>query len=296
MEAYRDNIVYEQIKSISNRIDKKDNNKLVDFTTDNPINIVKWEPYNDIDIEVKRLELNDIEDILAQKELELATLEGALHAFELKYLRIVGVYFAELDDIRAKIAEAVAQLYLEDDRLQEEAARARAQARESAEASDTARSARDSISAPFNPSAAIKTLFREIAKRLHPDLGSDDEDRLRRHQFMAEANQAYRSGDEFRLQAIIREWDATLKSVSKDAITRFEQMIQKISQAKDRLRRIQITIDQLQHSDLNQLKERAEAERKDGEDLFLKMSEHLQREISQERARLSEILQRSSPR
>ena len=124
-----------------------------------PVNIVKWEPQNHIEIEIKHLELNEIEDTLAQKELELATLQGELHAFEIRYLRVVGVYFAELDDIRAKIAEAVAQLYLEDDRLQEEAARARAQARESAEASDTARSARDSISAPFNPSAAIKTLL-----------------------------------------------------------------------------------------------------------------------------------------
>jgi len=259
-----------------------------------PIDIVKWESHNHFEIEIKRLELNDIEDDLAQKELELVTLQGELYAFEIQYLRIVGVYFAELDDIRAQIAGALARLYLEDETLQEEAERARTQARESAEASEAARLARHAVFAPFNPSAELKTLFRDIAKRIHPDLGRDEEDRLRRHQWMAEANAAYRSGDASRLQAIIREWEAHLTSVSKDARTQLQQIIQKMSQVQDRLRIIKITIKQLRNSDMSQLKERAEKDEKDGEDLFLKMSEHLQREISQERARLSEILQRSS--
>lgn len=82
--------------------------------------------------------------------------------------------------------------------------------------------------------------------------------------------------------------------MSNDAITQLQQMIQKISQVKDRLRIIKITIKQLRNSDISQLKERAEEDEKDGEDLFLKMSDQLQREIIEERARLSEIWQRSS--
>ena len=258
------------------------------------IDIVKWESTNHFEMEIKRLELNKIEDDLAQKELELATLQGELYAFEIKYLRMVGVYFAELDDIRAKIAGALARLHVEDETLQEEAERARTQARESAEASEAAHLARESILAPFNPSAELKTRFRDLAKRIHPDYGRDEEDRLRRHQWMAEANAAYRSGDASRLQAIIREWEEHLNSVSNDAITQLQQMIQKISQVKDRLRIIKITIKQLRNSDISQLKERAEEDEKDGEDLLVKMSDQLQREIIEERARLSEIWQRSS--
>jgi hypothetical protein len=73
-------------------------------------------------------------------------------------------------------------------------------------------------------------------------------------------------------------------------------MIQKMSQVQDRLRIIQITIKQLRNSDMSQLKERSEKDEKDGEDLFVKMSDHLQRDIIEERARLSEILQRSAHR
>jgi hypothetical protein len=184
------------------------------------------------------------------------------------YLRIIGVYFAELDDIRAKIAGALARLHVEDETLQEEAERARTQARESAEASEAARSARESIFAPFNPSAELKTRFRDLAKRIHPDYGRDEADRLRRHQLMAEANAAYRSEDVSRLQAILREWEERLNSVSNDAVPQLQQMIQKISQVQDRLRIIKITIKkitikQLRNSDISQLKERAEEDEKD---------------------------------
>ena len=135
------------------------------------IDIVKWESTNHFEMEIKRLELNKIEDDLAQKELELATLQGELYAFEIKYLRMVGVYFAELDDIRAKIAGALARLHVEDETLQEEAERARTQARESAEASEAARLARESILAPLNPSAELKTRFRDLAKRILRTMG-----------------------------------------------------------------------------------------------------------------------------
>jgi hypothetical protein len=139
-------------------------------------------------------------------------------------------------------------------------------------------------------------LYRDIAKRLHPDLAGDEEDGLRRHQFMAEANKAYREGDESRLQAILREWEDSLKLVSQDLTTRLQHIIKKIFQVKERLRIINETMKQLQHSGLSQLKKRTEAEEKRGRDLFAKMSEQLQNEIIRERARLSEMLQRNAYR
>jgi hypothetical protein len=274
----------------------KTERELLLFDDEASTGVVKWESQDHIEIEFKRLELSDIESILVQKELELVTFQGEVYAFELKYLRIVGIYFAELDEIRAKIAEVRAQLNSGDEKLQEEAERARTQARESAEASEAASFARHSISAPFKPSVAIKKLFRNIAKRIHPDLARDEADSLRRHRFMAEANKAYRAEDALRLQALIREWEESLKSVSEDGRTELRQIIKKIFQAKERLRIIHETIKQLQSSDIGKLKKRAEAEEKKGGDLFSKLTQHLQDDIIQERARLSEMLQRNSYR
>lgn len=38
---------------------------------------------------------------LTQRELDLATLQAGLRAFEQQYLRVVGVAFAEIDDLEA---------------------------------------------------------------------------------------------------------------------------------------------------------------------------------------------------
>jgi len=52
---------------------------------------------------------------------------------------------------------------------------------------------------PFTPSENLKKLYREVAKRVHPDLATEESERQRRHELMAEANRAYAEGDEARL-------------------------------------------------------------------------------------------------
>lgn len=48
----------------------------------------------------KLAELGDLKSELTQRELELATIHGELRAFEIRYLRITGILYAELDEIR----------------------------------------------------------------------------------------------------------------------------------------------------------------------------------------------------
>ena len=47
---------------------------------------------------------------LIERELELSTLEQELASFEAEYLRVVGVRYADLDELRARIKEAVTRL------------------------------------------------------------------------------------------------------------------------------------------------------------------------------------------
>ena len=84
------------------------------------------------ELEKKRSELAILEEELAQRELELTTLQSELRAFEARYLRIVGIHYAELDELEAQIAETQARLSPKDDELQEQASQARTQAQESA--------------------------------------------------------------------------------------------------------------------------------------------------------------------
>ena len=58
----------------------------------------------------KREELAGVRGALAERELELADLRSQLKSFEGRYLRQVGILYAELDNWEAKIAEIEASL------------------------------------------------------------------------------------------------------------------------------------------------------------------------------------------
>lgn len=66
--------------------------------------IAKKETPEERELRKKLAELAELEGILGEKELELATFKAELNAFEAMYMGIVGIKYAELDEIEAKIA------------------------------------------------------------------------------------------------------------------------------------------------------------------------------------------------
>src|SRR5437773_10920957 len=58
-------------------------------------------------LQKKLAELADLESILAERELELHTLRGGLLAFEKQYQAAVGAKYAELDELKARLAELI---------------------------------------------------------------------------------------------------------------------------------------------------------------------------------------------
>src|SRR5712691_7266667 len=111
----------------------------------------------------KREELALLQATLAERELFLTNLKAELSAFEGRYLRQVGTLYAELDEWNAKVAERVA-----DEEGTEESRSGAAQARTQAEESDSAVHGDAAKVQEFLPSAELKALYREVAKRVHP--------------------------------------------------------------------------------------------------------------------------------
>ena len=232
----------------------------------------------------KLAELSVLEVELTQRELDLATLQAELHAFERRYLRIVGVRYADLDEIEAQIAEAQARLSPQNNQAQEQASQARTQANESAQTSKIAQ--QPGRKDKFTPSDALKQLYREAAKRIHPDLATDEDDRVRRQRFMAEANQAYENGDEARLREILREWESSPESVKGDGVgAELIRVIRKIAQIERRLQAIEDTMARLQSSDLCRLKAEVEKGETEGRDLLTEMASRLDQEIVEAKSR-----------
>ncbi|MBL1083207.1 hypothetical protein JK359_14620 [Streptomyces actinomycinicus] len=58
------------------------------------------------------------------------------------------------------------------------------------------------------PSEEARRLFRELARKAHPDLAQEEEERKRREEFITRVNAAYARGDETLLKELAEEWAA----------------------------------------------------------------------------------------
>lgn len=237
----------------------------------------------------KRAELAPLEAILAQREVELATLQAELRDFEARYLRIVGVRYAELDDIEAQIAEALARLNPDDEKARTQADEARAQAEESAAAAESV--SEEKLSAKFAPSDTLKKLRREAARLIHPDTVLDEREKLRHHEWMAKVNKAFDDGDENALRAIINEWESSPESVKGEGVgSDLIRVIRRMALVEQRLKTVEKDIHSLEESDLYELRSKTEEAENEERDLLEEMAAQVGKQISDARDRLEEIL------
>jgi len=250
--------------------------------------ITQIKPPEARELEKKRAELATLETRLAERELDLATLQAELHSFEGIYLRVVGSRLAELDEIEAQIAEAGARHKPKGREAQERASQARTQAQESARAVEAEQEA--GKREPFRPSENLKKLYREVAKRIHPDLATDESERQRRHELMTEANRAYEQGDEARLEAILRDWETSPESVKGEGPgAELVRVIRKIAQVEDRLKAIDAEIARLEETDLYQLKTQVDQAEEEERDLLAEMAAGVDQQVAEARGRLGSI-------
>jgi hypothetical protein len=232
----------------------------------------------------KHAEQAVIETELAERELRSANLRAELSAFEQQYLHFVGSRYAELDELKAGIAERTAKAQPSNARAQQVAREAREHAQETKTA---AAESLESSPKAFEASAEMKRLYRDVAKRIHPDLTSDRNDRTKRQALMAEANEAYRRGDEARLAKILTEYEWSPEQVQGEgAGAELIRVIRGISQARGRLGEIEAELQELLRSDLYQLKTRVDQAQRDGRDVLKEMIDKVEDQIAQAKRRL----------
>jgi len=223
----------------------------------------------------KREELAAIRATLAERELELVDLRSQLAAFEGRYLRQVGTLYADLDDWKARISELEAELH--------PSAASTAQAEEAREhARQTYEQAHGGASKvkDFSRSPELKRMYREAAKRIHPDLATDSADRDRRTRFMAEANHAYEAGDVEALQRILDEFQDGGDVVTGEGIgAELIRIIRQISLAKARLSTIEQELAALRKSEIALLKKQAEEMQQEGRDLLAELATAVREQI-----------------
>ncbi len=225
------------------------------------------------ELERKRAELAAIKAIVVDRELELTDRRNELAALEGSYLRQVGVLYAELDEWTAKILDLKARLRPSAS-AQHRADTAHEQARQTYESSH----GEEAKAKDFNPSPDLKKLFREAARRVHPDFAADPADLERRTRLMADLNRAYREEDEDALQRILDEYDepGDTDTGTGAALVR---IIRQISHAKERIAAIGRELETLLKSEIAQLKREVDEAQQKGCDMLAELAASVRAKI-----------------
>lgn len=242
------------------------------------------------ELEAKRTRLKHLESQLADRELELSTARAELVTFERRYLRVIGVLYARLDQVNAAIAETLARRKPRNQAAQQRAATARKYAATTATATELVIT--PAAKETFQPSPSLRQLFREVAKQIHPDLANGTDDRAVRERLMAEANRAYEDGDEARLEAILREYQCSPEAVKGEGVgADLVRLVRTIALVEDRLATIEAELAGLYATDLTHLRKVTESAQREGRDLLLEMVAEIEGQIKMATKQLEKIKQ-----
>lgn len=230
--------------------------------------------------EAGEAEAVSLRDRLAELAAEEATLEAELAAFHADYLRVVGVVMARVAELEARILALVAgRSHAAGDVRAAEAAQDRAR-----RTTEEARTVPGPSGPP--PTADLKRLFREAAKRMHPDLAADEDARTHAEAFMKRLNQAYRAGDAEAIQDLVAQWDAGAPAAGAPPRLRGARQVVALRAA---VAEAQQRIDELRSSQLAQLMERAMATSAGGGDFLTETRAAAEAALAAAQSRLDEL-------
>ncbi|MCP4357622.1 MAG: hypothetical protein GY796_06365 [Chloroflexi bacterium] len=225
-------------------------------------------------------ELDALLPQLVEAETELAERHAAINAFEFRLRTAVNQITQKLDVLDAEIRELRHKLRWHGDEWYEVAAddaTAWARGQSATDGSDyryrdtptTARPVQDE-----DTRAELKRLYRQLARRFHPDMAVDTADREYRTQMMMAINGAYAAGDLEKLQELVASPEAAQALEYADANQKLaETLLREVTRMQRRLAEIQKELTHLEkHESAKMMQQMTEAAA-NGRDYFTEIQE-----------------------
>lgn len=244
------------------------------------MNISKQTP-EEIELQQKEELLQQKQEILTERELALSTLQADLHSFEIEYYMKVGEKYVHLDRLQATLDKILAAKMPHDVNAKKRAAESDKKAQQSANDAEQFKQLKEDDKGKFHATPELKSLYRELAKLLHPDLTLDPKEKERRHKLMQQINEAYQAGDLKRLNDIWEAEKNNPENIKGDDIgSVLVRAIRKIAQVEKRILEIDSALDELRKTDLYSLFETVQKEFEKGNDWIEQMSKELESRIA----------------
>lgn len=222
------------------------------------------------DLESLGARVAELDARLAQQSAEVLRVKAELNTFKVTYRQQVGSLHEQLEQLELEIAEA--------------------------ELGELAKNAADRADDPKQPGAApaadrpeplprftsdaVRKLFRDVARTIHPDLSRDEATRDRRHTLMIEANRAYALGDEELLRSILQAWEKSPEAVEgSDPEAMRLRLVRRAAELEDQLAALAADLAAMRESPLGKLKTTVDDAARKGKDLVRETVRQLKRDI-----------------
>lgn len=244
----------------------------------------------------RQAELKTLKQSLSEQELELSTLRNEIRVFENAYQRIMGQRQAELDRLKKRILEFAAsfdpsgpQPSHEKTTSQKDWENFSFEESDETEDADTMAFAQDDD--PFTPDESLKKLFREAARKFHPDLTTDPGEREKRHDLMARLNAAYLEMDPDKIRELIDEGEVHFPDEDKSHSVRHQlsRVLKQTGQVRHRLLQIEKTFDHLRNCDMARLWTYCHKGELEGRDVLQDMADEADEKIDSLKTRVARL-------
>jgi hypothetical protein len=237
-------------------------------------------------VERRREALALIQNELVELEAELAEKLAAINAFEFKLRARLQPLILRLERLDAEIRELLRNLRREVLVDVDEDWSAWSVDDEGAATAGDYRYRESGPPAPppqLDPAegAKLKQLYRQLARRFHPDMAVDEADRIYRTQLMMAINAAYAAGDLAQLQALMLEPDAASLMEYADGDEQLaEALLKEIERCQRRIEEVKQELATLTGHESARLLRKVQQEAILGRDALAKIEQQLRDEIS----------------
>jgi hypothetical protein len=233
----------------------------------------------------KREELETLKKRLSRMERALSKLRLELGTLRKIYSEILDPRIRELDSLKGNLSKSPGSRRINGTGSGASHAGPFSHHREREYTENPIRS--DSPDIDDNPSGSFKDLYRKVAKAVHPDLSTNEEERKWRQKLMADANNAYTRKDYESLRSILRQWqNGPQAREGEDISVELSLVLRTITWTWERIRVVECEIEEMKDSDLYRLLVKVEEAQYEGVDLLAEMAKKIDMDIASIRIRM----------
>lgn len=242
-----------------------------------------------------RQEISTAETELVEKEAELVDLRTELSAFQLKYEVQVGRKLQEQERLEAQIDRCKRQI----DDYRQWGPSGRPKAKGGGTYVSVEEQYRRTWQEPDPPGPwfppppmsaeaeqTLRSLYRQLCRRFHPDLTQDPKERAWRTEMMAAVNAAYEAQSLAELQALAAQPDRPVTERVGTDRQRLDALRDKLRHILQRVREVEQEVYDLTHGSLMEMSLECKFAAQEGRDLLVEMAAEVERDLDRRRVEL----------